>query len=477
MTFHGCSLLWLAAGCAPAHGTLMYCDAHTPCTDPGRPICDPATHECQAGRVGADLGAGCMKSSDCSPDRPLCEAGSCRACVGSSDDAACQQRAAATPLCAGASGRCVACRPDRASADCARPDASVCDPTTNACRGCRDHGECPSGACLLDGTCAPDGQVTFVDNRGDSVAGCFGSHGKANGARVDPWCDVQDGVDSGRPFVVIAPSPMTYGTVLVGSGKVSLLGPLGPSATPPRLSSRDPTPVVSLQTSGSASLTLVGLELSSTSAGQPGVFCATGGSASLSLSHVSVHDSSGYGIKSFVCTLSIDASRIHHNKGGGLYLDSGAYAITNSFFTDNGSSGPALNLYDDAGGLFAFNTVAGNATAGGPGGIVCGGAGPKLIQDSIVVGNALSAGSQFFGACTLANVVTGAGDSAGGLALLPAFLDPTRGDYHLRPADPRNADCCIDRVPRPGTANADHDVDGSARPKGAAWDVGAHEAR
>jgi hypothetical protein len=65
--------------------------------------------------------------------------------------------------------------------------------------------------------------------------------------------------------------------------------------------------------------------------------------------------------------------------------------------------------------------------------------------------------------------------------LAPAFVSAT--DYRLKLNDPANSGaggCCVDKVAAPGTPNADHDVDRTARPKGVGatpFDVGAHEAQ
>jgi hypothetical protein len=56
--------------------------------------------------------------------------------------------------------------------------------------------------------------------------------------------------------------------------------------------------------------------------------------------------------------------------------------------------------------------------------------------------------------------------------------DPTfTSDYHLVANDVTNGACCVDKIAAPGTPNADHDVDATHRPKGASWDIGAHEVQ
>jgi hypothetical protein len=70
------------------------------------------------------------------------------------------------------------------------------------------------------------------------------------------------------------------------------------------------------------------------------------------------------------------------------------------------------------------------------------------------------------------NVVTGT-DSFAGATMLAPDLDAS---FRLTTASVNDA-CCVDKVSNPSTPNASHDVDGATRPKGAAHDIGAHEAR
>ncbi|MDX2089942.1 MAG: hypothetical protein SFX73_18950, partial [Kofleriaceae bacterium] len=70
-------------------------------------------------------------------------------------------------VCDIGAGACVQCTPANAAACTAA--TPVCDPDDRACRGCEAHSECPSDACLPDGTCALDTQVAYVAASGAST--------------------------------------------------------------------------------------------------------------------------------------------------------------------------------------------------------------------------------------------------------------------------------------------------------------------
>jgi hypothetical protein len=155
-----------------------------------------------------------------------------------------------------------------------------------------------------------------------------------------------------------------------------------------------------------------------------------------------------------------------------------SYAITNNIISGNGTGGPGVTIDGKSSGKFEFNTVTKNLTANGIGGIDCGSGALHSLDNSIVWGNTALKGTQFAGAsCTFNKLVAGMDAASGVIGKDPAFVDPMRGDFHLVPGDAANAACCIDQVPLPLADGVDHDVDGSKRPKGASWDIGAHEAK
>jgi hypothetical protein len=282
------------------------------------------------------------------------------------------------------------------------------------------------------------------------------------------------------------------------------------------------TPALLLSTtSGTATVTVEGLTLTGTGGALPGpgVRCQVGvGAATLTVRDSKIHMSGGPGVDSNGCSITLDRNTISSNQGAGVSTNGGSisldrntissnqgagvstnggsitldrntigpsntggglvlggstsYTVTNNIIAGNGTGARGVTIADGATGTFAFNTVANNLVAAGSGGISCGGGGSKIIAASIVVGNTPQSGTQFFGNCTLMNVVTGT-DSFAGATMLSPDLDAT---FRLTSAAANDA-CCIDKVPNPSTPNAAHDVDGNTRPKGAAHDIGAHEAR
>jgi hypothetical protein len=196
----------------------------------------------------------------------------------------------------------------------------------------------------------------------------------------------------------------------------------------------------------------------------------------LTINASTISSNGGGGVSTTNCSVSIDASTISSN-GGGINVASGTYTITNSFIVGNGPGGRGVNFGDSATGTFAFNTVAKNRVNSGVGGLNCGAGMAKTISASLVWANDLEAGTQFVGKCSLDGVVTGldAFPNAGQKAIV--FVDEGTLNYHLKPADPLNATCCIDQAKPPTSPNADHDVDLSKRPKGKGYDFGAHEVK
>jgi len=110
-------------------------------------------------RGGTGGGAGepptdCTELSDCAGVKPICDDGTCRACVPRAMPDECAELTT-TPLCDD-SGRCVQCLHN---GDCKGSSQSVCD--AGSCRGCLEGSECDSGACN-GGRCAPESSVIYA---------------------------------------------------------------------------------------------------------------------------------------------------------------------------------------------------------------------------------------------------------------------------------------------------------------------------
>ena len=166
---------------------------------------------------------------------------------------------------------------------------------------------------------------------------------------------------------------------------------------------------------------------------------------------------------------TLDRSYVHGN-GGMLTIDAATALIENNLIVDNNGTGgdSAMQMNVTSTLKFRANTVANNHVPAGGLSFTCQGV-VNTISDSIIVGNTATAGTQLQG-CTLSHVVTGADGASAATQLLPAFVSAT--DYHLKPTDAANTACCIDKL----GAGPAVDYDGTARPSGAAFDIGAFEA-
>jgi hypothetical protein len=314
------------------------------------------------------------------------------------------------------------------------------------------------------------------------------------------------------PFVVVAGSatpynPVSLNTTLGAIGPLTIIGPgrtASPLATVAGSGAVTPNGFALLTGGGNAAtVTLDGLTLTGDGGATPGAGarCTVGsGAATITIRNSLIRNSGQAGVDSSGCTLAISGGTISNNGGAGITTGGGtaivdanvigpanvggglvlggstSYSVTNNIIAGNGTAARGVTINDAATGTFAFNTVVNNLVSAGAGGIGCGGAGAKGILNSIVVGNTLSGGTQFFGNCTLTNVVTGPDNFTGASMLVPD-LDAT---FHLN-VNATNRACCINQVPSPSPAimNQDHDVDRETRPRGASatpYDVGADEA-
>lgn len=462
----------------------------------------------------------CLQSMQCGTGKPVCSSsGSCGACSSAADDAVCLARDAAKGHCefsAGPNlGRCVACT---SSAQCA-PAAPVCelvatDATRNVCRGCTNHDECASKVCNPSGACELADNIIYVNNRTpDNTAVCSGT--THAGTLDDPYCQIGDGITNRgtKPVVRILGSSDAYKAVSITSGNATalrLVGPGSAAATPARIFELDVAGVVVSLGSGSLTVSVEGLvigDATSTNTNKRGVACqGSGATVAMTLRDVMVQKAGAEGVFADTCTLTVDASTVSNNTGAGISASGGTltvdasiingngstgvtvgssanYTITNNIVSSNGATAgaPGLSIGDtgSSGGI-AFNTITKNGGLNSiEGGVVCPASGTnKLIQASIVVSNSTSGGTQFAGKCQLQNVVAGTDSFAGATMLAPTFQSAT--NYHLVAGDTMNLACCIDKLAAPGTPNADHDVDYTARPKGTGaspYDIGAHEVQ
>ncbi len=487
-------LVWLAllvSGCLVRDPEL--CDHSYPSCPSGQ-ACDFKHDKCVAildggGDGGEDLGVGdlaerdarmadgssdlareCDASTQCGdPSHPVCGGGSCRACV-AGDDSQCQEHAG-SPYCEADAGRCVQCTVAAEAVACPSP-MPICD--SSACRACIANDECASGVCKPGGACAGASEIAYVDNGGKAPAACkLLDGGTRDGSKALPYCNIQDGIVDGRPFVRVAGSTAPYDAISVTTSlSVTVVGPglLGQPAIV--LSSVGANSNVSIQVGGglSASLTLIGIQVGKpgTSSTQDNIVCIGNltGTVALTLKNGASYQAgaSAHGVKADNCTITLDSDRIAFNAGGGItLLDSTHYQITNNLIYNN-SGGPAVQINAAASGFFQLNTIADNTAPSGVAGIDCDTT-PQPIEGCILWNNTVAAALMEQASCHLIDSDADAID--------PLFVNEAGYDFHIG----NNALTNVIARPVDGGAPTlpDHDFFGTFRPLGGAWDVGAHE--
>lgn len=524
-------LVFAAAACEPASWLPTrenpdYCDETTPC--PTGQLCDVATRACQP--FLPDLAVReCEASAACPSDRPLCQAGRCRACAGAADDDGCRARDPLRPRCL-AAGTCGGCRED---GDCAGA-APVCG-SDNACRGCRKNAECKSGVCRDDGACVPEAEIAFVDNGGKTTGDCLASGVHDGKSPATAYCDVQAAIDAADPRPVIRIVRGRYGAFKISRSNVRIVGPgafdgFGPGEYTISTSVAN-RPAISIAIDATIVATVEDLRVGSLSTARAIDCSALSMGTRLSLRRV--HAASPQGTAVFAglqCSLALDDTRVTGSQTGvevfgapvaivrstidanrlGVSITDGSFGrvfpsdvtvdasqlrgndtalqcgdtsscrIANSVIAGNGLLARGLGgpVFDTAGtALVDFSTIAGNLTTAGASGagVTC--RRPATVRNSILYGNRALGGTQAGAACALVATVTGTGDKAG-ILKDPAFIAFDQlADLRLKPGNPQNRDCCIDKAqPQPGAAWNDHDADGRKRPLGGGHDVGAFEA-
>lgn len=311
-------------------------------------------------------------SPDCSGETPYC--GTKGECVGCSDIASCTAVNPLTPACDAASGECVECSSDDASA-CVdqRP---VCDTALHTCRGCTDHGECPGSACDLEsGACFPADQALHVGG-----AGC---NDNGDGAEGAPLCTIKaalglvaKGSKSVPRAVLIQSGTYSDALVVPGGFTVALIG-----TAAPRLTGKG---AEALRVDAGAHLFADGLEIRGNTDGA-GLGC-TNASVWLDNSVVAEHMS---GVNGTNCTIRLRGGVVAKNSSEGIYATSGQLHLENAFVSENGgiSGRGGLALAGGAAAEVVYTTLYGNAASIGLGHSVdCDPDGPS---ESVTVRNAI----------------------------------------------------------------------------------------
>ena len=421
----------------------------------------------------------CTEDTQCLPAAPVCNvtAGTCAECL------------------AGKPGVCGGMEP-------------VCG-LDNACRACSAHNDCPSDACLPDGSCALDTEVIYLKGGVLSLTCSFG----APCSNLDTAIDL---ISATRRYLRVIGTVATDGVIagktvtILGEADSVLRGEAGGS-TEPVLDIRNGSKVTvyDMQISNSrregvrldgadASLTLIRSKISQ--APEEGIVVVNGGTLSLQQSQITNVSKEGILVtngkaslaesevsscgtttsrKGIVLTsgeLTISRSKISNNAGGGISVaNMQVFQISNSFIVGNRADGGLSIPKPGAGSKLEFNTIVDNqdgAGAGDAGGVTCDDS-AFAFSNNIIFRNTGGnpTNPQTFGNCTYGKsyVAAGTGPSDASLAFKS---NSSPFDYHLTAASPLSVKDVT------GTACTDlTDFDGDARPQGSACDLGADEVK
>jgi hypothetical protein len=199
-----------------------------------------------------------------------------------------------------------------------------------------------------------------------------------------------------------------------------------------------------------------------------------GGVAALSLANTTVRNSQGLGIRS-TCDLTVTASTISGNDGGGISVSGGGFNITNNFIVDNVSAGTIGGAkFESTSGteVLDFNTFARNQRSGIAGyALICDATTLTARNNIFMLAEASTAGLVTECATAFSLIDSGSSTAASGTDISGEanFVAPDTGNYHLV----SGSDGINEADP---AATLTTDIDGEERPQGAAPDIGADEA-
>jgi predicted outer membrane repeat protein len=298
----------------------------------------------------------------------------------------------------------------------------------NTCQACAAHGDCPSSACLGDGSCAAEADVAYVDQTGTATTGC---------TRAAPCGSITAALAAGRPYVKVHGT--INDTVAMTAGSVTIVA--DPGAT-----LMHDTASAALTVSGNGTLLSVyGLKIVSPlstgvsvpTAGQTPTLQLIGAEVSGNLVGANVQAG----------TFKLVRSKIIGNREGGVVIEGTAkfYIVGNTFFANGaldsaiGALGIKTKLFSD--NRLDFNSFLNNQTTDTGGAIQCD-AGMGFTARNNIIYNPSVVGDPITGTCAHdyslvpqtmarlgANIITGN----------PMFVNLMTGDMHLLAGSPASS--------------------------------------
>lgn len=346
--------------------------------------------------------------------------------------------------------------------DCADQKTSctpnICDSGGKACAtGCADHTGCVSAsACDRSGAHAdPKGLGQCVDTGKIVLVGA--------GQEIN---DALAKVTASKPYVVIPPKTYTM-KLSIGNVTAHLIGK-GNAGNPVKLKPSVTGPAVSI--TDAATVSLQGLTLDAATG--HGVQCSVVSAVStLDIVESHVTNSTGIGVATAGCDITIRRSTLQGNDGGGAKLAGGAITLVNNLVTDNGKLNASpiggLELTPKGTPKLHNNTIANNlAQSTKAPGAIC--LSPATFHSSILWGN-IGQGQHVGCSFQYSDVKDGATGTTN-LKVPPQFFDETKGNFSLKTSSP-----LIDNGG--SSTNSSVDLANSPRLKGSAVDMGAYEVK
>jgi hypothetical protein len=368
----------------------------------------------------------------------------------------------------------------------------VCDTTTDSCRVCRADAECTaSGVCNLEtGTCVGQSDVLYVDR--------VAAVGNTDCTSVAPCNSITKAVTTAlgsRKWILVKADATSYMDAVDLSGlrtKEVVIKGVGATvdATP------DDTPAFNIGTNGlvGANVRIEGLTIIGgfDDATGDGVLCTGVGVTrpTVTLVGTTVRNNTGSGVEASNCIVTMTGSTVSGNTGGGISLTASSFHIANNFFIANGngtSSSRGVTFQTIASGLtpttFVFNTMFENLTSSGPRSVFCSSVDKVLtLRNNLIWGVANDRDEVTVGDANCVHTYSVVGPkpyTEGTNNVDIVVAGATRENLFLSATDPVNlhlkaGSAAINKADTGATEPLD--IDGEARPKGTARDIGADEA-
>ncbi len=318
------------------------------------------------------------------PDAPYCVDGmSCGNCEALGD---CSKVSADTPACHTATGLCVECLPGQL--DACKTSAPVCNPYTNECSTCFEHGQCASGACNFVSNQCFEGNTIWVEKRVDCS--------QEDGTEEHPYCELADAIAAeavvAQPIIFRVKynelQPHQEQVVISGSYRIAIIGNQENPDEYPEVSSAEAQPRFDVK--AGAWVFVHRMKFNQSQNANPAAITCQSSGTRLYLDQVIIRENEDPVEIGENCIAEIRRSDVSDNANG-LVNNLGELKVINSFVTHNhnqnfSNKNPALTAIGSG-----VTTVLYSMLYDSPGinasAISCPGGASVLIRNSVVLGN------------------------------------------------------------------------------------------